>query len=305
LNGFKDGKVNILIATDVAARGLDIPNVDLVIQMHPPWDVESYIHRAGRTARAGKHGRCITFYNSRERGMIDKISFKAGVEFKRRNIPKPEELVENSIRHLEHSLKPVNTEVLDLFKEKATEMIMQKGALEAVSTALAYLTGAPSMLKRKSVLTGRPGYVTLKFSQSKPIRDKGGLINLINSLMPNENCHYDKLTLTSNGFSAVFDIPREYFQTIMRKYNDIQDLGEQEKYVLEKCDFLPDIKSRFANPNDEQRHRYRDDEPPPKKRWRDGHGPRDNPRHRFNRSGGPNRFGGGPRHSGYRGDFRR
>lgn len=187
MSSFKDGKVNILIATDVAARGLDIPNVDLVIQMHPPWDVESYIHRAGRTARAGKQGRCITFYNAKERGMLEKIAYKAGVEFKRRNIPKPEELVETSIRQLEKNLKPVSSEVLDLFKEKATEMIMQKGALEAVSTALAYLTGAPSMLKRKSVLTGRPGYVTLKYSQSKPIRDKGMLIRTINSLMPKEN----------------------------------------------------------------------------------------------------------------------
>lgn len=46
----------------MAARGLDIPNVDLVIQVEPPKDVETYIHRAGRTARAGKSGTCITFW---------------------------------------------------------------------------------------------------------------------------------------------------------------------------------------------------------------------------------------------------
>jgi ATP-dependent RNA helicase DDX21 len=51
-----------LVATDVASRGLDIPNVDLVIQVEPPKDVETYIHRAGRTARAGKSGTCITFW---------------------------------------------------------------------------------------------------------------------------------------------------------------------------------------------------------------------------------------------------
>lgn len=60
---FREGKVNVLVATDVASRGLDIPNVDLVIMMEPPKEVESYIHRSGRTARAGKHGTCITFYN--------------------------------------------------------------------------------------------------------------------------------------------------------------------------------------------------------------------------------------------------
>lgn len=59
---FREGKFRVLVATDVASRGLDIPNVDLVIQLEPPKDVESYIHRSGRTARAGKMGTCITFY---------------------------------------------------------------------------------------------------------------------------------------------------------------------------------------------------------------------------------------------------
>lgn len=59
---FKEGKFQVLVATDVASRGLDIPNVDLVIQIEPPKDTETYIHRSGRTARAGKSGTCITFY---------------------------------------------------------------------------------------------------------------------------------------------------------------------------------------------------------------------------------------------------
>ena len=62
LKKFRDGKINVLVATDVAARGIDIPNVDLVIQLEPPNDSESYIHRSGRTARAGQAGKVITFY---------------------------------------------------------------------------------------------------------------------------------------------------------------------------------------------------------------------------------------------------
>ena len=50
------------MATDVAARGLDIPDVDLVIQIKAPQEIESYVHRAGRTARAGKSGVCILIY---------------------------------------------------------------------------------------------------------------------------------------------------------------------------------------------------------------------------------------------------
>lgn len=64
---FKDNKFKVLVATDVASRGLDVPNVDLVIQLEPPREVETYIHRAGRTARAGNSGTCITFYTNKSK----------------------------------------------------------------------------------------------------------------------------------------------------------------------------------------------------------------------------------------------
>ena len=53
------------MATDVASRGLDIPNVDLVVQIEPPVETETYIHRSGRTARAGATGMCITLHSTR------------------------------------------------------------------------------------------------------------------------------------------------------------------------------------------------------------------------------------------------
>ena len=61
MQGYRDSKFDILVATDVAARGLDVPDIRLVIQCQPP-SVETYVHRSGRTGRAGKKGTCTVFF---------------------------------------------------------------------------------------------------------------------------------------------------------------------------------------------------------------------------------------------------
>ena len=81
LRKFKNGQLRVLVATDVASRGLDIPNVEVVIQIQPPVDAEVYIHRSGRTARAGKDGICITLYGKKDSYLLDVISNKCGVTF--------------------------------------------------------------------------------------------------------------------------------------------------------------------------------------------------------------------------------
>lgn len=82
LKRFREGKTSTLVATDVASRGLDIPRVNLVIQIEPPKDPEAYIHRSGRTARAGNPGVCITLCDNRSRMFVDRIEKLAGVDFK-------------------------------------------------------------------------------------------------------------------------------------------------------------------------------------------------------------------------------
>ncbi|MFO7197247.1 C-terminal helicase domain-containing protein, partial [Enterococcus faecium] len=67
---FKEGKIDVLVATDVAARGLDISGVTHVYNYDIPQDPESYVHRIGRTGRAGKEGMAITFVQPREMGYL-------------------------------------------------------------------------------------------------------------------------------------------------------------------------------------------------------------------------------------------
>ncbi len=77
LQCFREGRYKCLITTDVASRGLDIPEVDLVIQCNPPKDVDSYIHRSGRTGRAGRNGTCVCFYKPQEEFAIHQVEIKA------------------------------------------------------------------------------------------------------------------------------------------------------------------------------------------------------------------------------------
>ena len=70
LKQFKSGKIDILVATDVAARGLDISGVTHVYNFDIPQDPESYVHRIGRTGRAGKSGIATTFVTPREMGYL-------------------------------------------------------------------------------------------------------------------------------------------------------------------------------------------------------------------------------------------
>jgi ATP-dependent RNA helicase DDX47/RRP3 len=75
---FKQKDVNILVATDVASRGLDIPSVDLVINYDLPMCPKDYIHRVGRTARAGKAGRSISFVTQYDIEEVQKIETLIG-----------------------------------------------------------------------------------------------------------------------------------------------------------------------------------------------------------------------------------
>ena len=73
MRDFRSGRTRILVATDVAARGIDVPNVSHVFNFDLPQQAEAYVHRIGRTARAGASGVAITFMNPTERDMLAAI----------------------------------------------------------------------------------------------------------------------------------------------------------------------------------------------------------------------------------------
>lgn len=109
---FRDGKLEILIATDVAARGLDIDHVTHVINYDIPQDHESYVHRIGRTGRAGKKGIAITFIGPREYRQLKLIENLAKTRIIRKQLPSPADVLERQ---------------RDLLKGRITRMVEQGG----------------------------------------------------------------------------------------------------------------------------------------------------------------------------------
>lgn len=80
IEGFAQGSVPVLVATDIAARGIDINDVSLVVHVDPPAEHKAYLHRAGRTARAGTAGTVVTLVLDEQRGEVTKLIAKAGVD---------------------------------------------------------------------------------------------------------------------------------------------------------------------------------------------------------------------------------
>ena len=80
ITNFKDGKVDVLVATDVAARGIHVDDIDLVLQIDPPHDSKDYLHRAGRTARAGKDGIVVLISTTRQVRTAEQLLRGAGVQ---------------------------------------------------------------------------------------------------------------------------------------------------------------------------------------------------------------------------------
>ena len=80
LGAFRDGSMNVLVATDVAARGIHVDDVGMVVQVDPPTDHKDYLHRAGRTARAGEEGAVVMIALPHQRKMVTRLIEGAGAE---------------------------------------------------------------------------------------------------------------------------------------------------------------------------------------------------------------------------------
>lgn len=122
---FRDGVVNVLIATDVAARGIDLPDVSHVINFDLPRTAEVYVHRIGRTARAGKKGTAISLVEAHDQSMIERISRYMKEEVQERFIPglRPQTKKANTAK----KKKKVSKKVKEAKAKKKIKQAAKKG----------------------------------------------------------------------------------------------------------------------------------------------------------------------------------
>jgi ATP-dependent RNA helicase DeaD len=143
LKRVRDGKLRFLVATDVAARGIDIPDLSHVIQYEPPEDVEVYVHRAGRTGRAGASGTAIMLVNYNEKRQLKRIGAHYQIEFEERRIPQDED-VENLVSqrligHLEARLRDrdrLQTERMQRFVPLVKQLAEEEDGLSLLTMLL-------------------------------------------------------------------------------------------------------------------------------------------------------------------------
>lgn len=123
LRKFREGNVEFLVATDVAARGLDVENISHVINYDLPQDIESYVHRIGRTGRANKEGTAYTLVTPREYVMLKQIEKITKGKIKRKEIPSIDDIFSARYRSMLHRVKEtLGTENYKKFVPLAAEL---------------------------------------------------------------------------------------------------------------------------------------------------------------------------------------
>lgn len=137
MRGFRNGSVEILVATDVAGRGIDVKNIEAVFNYDLPRDDEDYIHRVGRTGRAGESGIAFTFVTRNQVQSIRRIERLNGVLINKREVPTYEELEAARVNTYETKIKNlISCDDLTDYVNKVQAMVSDEMPLEKIAAAL-------------------------------------------------------------------------------------------------------------------------------------------------------------------------
>lgn len=287
LSQFRKGQFQVLVATDVAARGLDISGVDVVVQYRVPRDTEAYIHRSGRTGRAGKSGTAVVMYSDREMGQLKQLERDCKIRFDMEAAPAPEAALEAAVDVAIGNVSTVDERVLKHLLPRAEEIV--NGGEDTVETiaALLAMAGRRTRLEDRSVLSGENGMRTVHITHNGSLDLSAALaIRFINELARRENIEtrVGLIRLCRDG-SAVADLPSEGVDGLIEAAERLGDKAELKLGLAVGVPALKDDRRRS------DRRRFGD------RRGGDRRGGGGNSRS-FRERDGHARFGGRDRFSG-------
>ena len=169
IENLKSGKLDILVATDVAARGLDVTRISHIINYDIPYDVEAYIHRIGRTGRAGREGEAILFVANRERRLLRAIEKATSQQIERMVLPTAEEVTDKRIGKFKQRItETLDTRELSMFRKLVDEYQHEFGVpVIDIAAALACLAQGKQPLVGKPAAAGKPAGASKRPDQRK------------------------------------------------------------------------------------------------------------------------------------------
>jgi ATP-dependent RNA helicase DeaD len=171
----KKGKLDILVATDVAARGLDIERISHVVNYDIPYDTESYVHRIGRTGRAGRKGEAILFVSPREKRMLFAIEKATRQTIAKMQLPSTEDIADRRVMQFNQMLsETIESQDLSFFETVIGNYQQEhEGDPLEVAAALTYLVQKSRPLKPVKHVKERPAREDRESRRNNSDRDRG------------------------------------------------------------------------------------------------------------------------------------
>lgn len=253
---FRDHVLKLLVATDVAARGLDVSNLTHVINYGLPDDIATYTHRSGRTGRAGKTGVSIAIIHSRERNKLREIEKRIGKTFERKEVPTPAHIIEKQLYNLADRLERVKVDDDEIAKylpgvSRKLGWLSQEDLLKRVvslefnrlleyykdAPAIDYIDEKPSKKERKELSKPRTaeekdrrtadrGMARIYVNAGKSDGFyAGNLIDILNHSVPGPRIDVGRIDLMP-GYS-LFDVKKNDARRVVEALNHIDFVGHK------------------------------------------------------------------------------
>ena len=246
---FRNHRTQLLVATDVAARGLDVNELTHVINYGLPDDVENYTHRSGRTGRAGKRGTSISIIHLREKGKVRVIERVIGKKFEVGTLPEPKEICTKQlykvIDNLEHTepdeeqIAPFLPEVMHKLEWLTKEELVKRLVQQEFGRFLTYYADAPEIVQptareereEKGIKRDRRDDKRARNAKGNPVAEEGytrlflnfgkrdnffarEIINLVNRYVKGK-VEIGRIDLLNN--CSFFEVPEEQAELVMGK----------------------------------------------------------------------------------------